>query len=1811
MIHSHPNSKLTTMFSIPITMCSGRKLAMTLSMILCAQVSPGMSLVPEPLGPSSRRTPIAISEIMCKPAARADGLNTEFVELYNSNPWPEDISRWRLSGDIQFTFPEGSSVPGLGFLVVAAAPADVSSVYSLATAVGPYTNSLKTSGTIRLHSEINDNLLEVNYSDMSPWPAGTDGTGHSLVLARASYGENDPRAWERSPTLGGSPEAADAFSSDALANVLINEVLAHTDPPLEDGVELYNHTIAVVNLSGCTLSDDPATNKYTFPAGTTIPARGFRYFTGTQLGFNLNAAGESLFLRRPDGRILDAIKFGPQENGVSLGRYPNGSDGWIRLDTVTAGASNSPPRLSPVGFNEIMFNPISGEDDDQYLELYNPGTHPVSLAGWKLVSGVSFAFPSNAIIASKGFLVVARNTSRLLTKYPQLNATNLVGNFSGKLSHSGERLALSMPDTLVGTNAAGVITTNRVDIVVDEVTYGTGGRWGRWADGGGSSLELRDPRSDKRLASNWADSDESGKSAWATVESTGMLDNGLETPSALHLGLLEAGECLVDNVAALDTNGVNCALNAGFENGTLHWTFQGDHLRSSVENGSGYPASGSALHLRVSDGIQMYPNLVSGKLTNSPFASGSVATLRFKARWLKGCPEPLLRFSGNWLEATARLPLPSNLGTPGLPNSCAVTNAPPAIYEILHNPPIPAASQAVVVSARASDPDGLDSLVLSYRYNTTVTSVVMNDSGTSGDTVAGDGIYSGIIWGYQSGAGVDFWIVATDRTGATNRFPALLDDSSPLRECTVRFGEPNPSGGFGCYHLWLSQSNVTRWTSRPVMSNEDIDGTLVYNNRIIYNMSGRYSGSPWHQNFGSPASPNACHFVWTMPKDDRLLGFSSFNKIHWPGNDIQRNDDPTLQREQAAYLLLRGAGVPWMNRRFVAVFVNGTRKGKLMEDALRPTAGNIHEQYFSADSRGHLFKIQRWYPRGTDAGLYSECLMKHYTTTGGAKKVARYRPCWSMKESPGSLSDFSDVFALIDAANTTNASFIDVLESVVDMDNWLRVSAANHAADNWDCFGAATGQNMDAWVGDRHRWSLFIIDLSICLDIGYRLPLIASYDPAWVRIMNTPKYRRIYFQALNELANGIMLPEKINPIMDAKYAAFTTYLIGTTSPTDTKTKIASQRSLILAAVATNNAAVFSIATNTWCTTSNAITLTGLAPLPVSSIRINGSLVSPRWTSVNGWSVLLPVVAGTNSLLIEALDREGNVIGDAIQAVTQNDTIPESPVDNVVFSEIMFNPAFPDGEYVELLNRATNTTFDLSGWQINGLSYTFPSGAVIAPNQRILLAASRTACAAAYGVFNPPFDQFDGSLQNNGETLTLIQPGTPPGADRVVDRVHYESTLPWPAAALQTPGTALQLMDAAQDNSRVANWSTGRSNAPVVELATPGRTNSVATIQSPFPSIWLNEVQPENITGPTDNRGEREPWIELFNSGTESVSLDGLFLGIDYANPACWAFPPDAQIAPGAFLVVWADGQTSQSAGAIHTSFKPSPNQGSIILSRLTNGVPQVLDYLNYTALAANYSYGSVPDGQPFYRQSMYRVTPGATNNAALPPISVSINEWMADNVNTRMNPATGKYDDWFEIYNPSAVPAPLAGCYLTDALTNVFQFQIPAGYSVPPGGFLLVWADGKTSANSTNNPDLHVPFKLDKAGEAIGLFTPDGTAIDVVVFGPQSFSATEGRYPDGGTLRLMMSSPSPGAPNILPPIGHWPEPINVALSPDQSVTMSFQTSPGHTYRVEYKDNLSDAVWLPLGGSHFATSAALLVSDFAGTTQRYYRVTLVE
>lgn len=158
---------------------------------------------------------------------------------------------------------------------------------------------------------------------------------------------------------------------------------------------------------------------------------------------------------------------------------------------------------------------------------------------------------------------------------------------------------------------------------------------------------------------------------------------------------------------------------------------------------------------------------------------------------------------------------------------------------------------------------------------------------------------------------------------------------------------------------------------------------------------------------------------------------------------------------------------------------------------------------------------------------------------------------------------------------------------------------------------------------------------------------------------------------------------------------------------------------------------------------------------------------------------------------------------------------------------------------------------------------------------------------------------------------------------------------------------------------------------------------------------------------------------------------------------------------------------------------------------------------------------------------------------------LAINEFMASNSMTATDPA-GEHDDWIEIINVSTSPLRLKGKYLTDNLTRPNKWALP-DTTLPPGGLALIWADDQGAQGR-----FHAPYKLDKAGEAIGIFdstTAGFTVLDSLTFGLQETDVSVGRYPDGAGPFVAMNHPTPGAPNIVTsvPDGRKSVPATFAL----------------------------------------------------------------
>ncbi len=230
-----------------------------------------------------------------------------------------------------------------------------------------------------------------------------------------------------------------------------------------------------------------------------------------------------------------------------------------------------------------------------------------------------------------------------------------------------------------------------------------------------------------------------------------------------------------------------------------------------------------------------------------------------------------------------------------------------------------------------------------------------------------------------------------------------------------------------------------------------------------------------------------------------------------------------------------------------------------------------------------------------------------------------------------------------------------------------------------------------------------------------------------------------------------------------------------------------------------------------------------------------------------------------------------------------------------------------------------------------------------------------------------------------------------------------------------------------------------------------------------------------------------------------------------------------------------------------------------------------------------------------------------TGSSALQP--VKINEWMASNngPDGYPDPADGLFQDWIELYNPNTAAVDLSGYRLTDDLASPAKWTIPAGTSIAPLGYLVIWADNDILQNTPGN-GLHAAFQLSGNGETLGLFNPAGVLQHTIAFGPQNANISEGLFPDGSITGVQpMPNWTPRYPNTLAA----PMKITEISHANGTISLKWTTLPGRSYRVESNQDLSPA-WNPLGPDVPGNGEPATFTDPAASTfRRFYRVRRLE
>ena len=186
------------------------------------------------------RAEVVINELMYHPSSENPA--EEYVELYNAGAGAVDVSGWKFSSGVAFTFPAATSIAPGAYLVVTASPAAFHAKYPAVAnyiASSGWTGQLSNSANgVRLDDALGVKQDEVGYADDGDWaerrrddPADfghrgwhwhsdADGFGKSLELINAAFDNDEGQNWAVSTPAQGTPGAANSAAASDIAPVI-------------------------------------------------------------------------------------------------------------------------------------------------------------------------------------------------------------------------------------------------------------------------------------------------------------------------------------------------------------------------------------------------------------------------------------------------------------------------------------------------------------------------------------------------------------------------------------------------------------------------------------------------------------------------------------------------------------------------------------------------------------------------------------------------------------------------------------------------------------------------------------------------------------------------------------------------------------------------------------------------------------------------------------------------------------------------------------------------------------------------------------------------------------------------------------------------------------------------------------------------------------------------------------------------------------------------------------------------------------------------------------------------------------------------------------------------------------------------------------------------------------------------------------------------------------------------------------------------------------------------------------------------------
>ena len=151
------------------------------------------------------------------------------------------------------------------------------------------------------------------------------------------------------------------------------------------------------------------------------------------------------------------------------------------------------------------------------------------------------------------------------------------------------------------------------------------------------------------------------------------------------------------------------------------------------------------------------------------------------------------------------------------------------------------------------------------------------------------------------------------------------------------------------------------------------------------------------------------------------------------------------------------------------------------------------------------------------------------------------------------------------------------------------------------------------------------------------------------------------------------------------------------------------------------------------------------------------------------------------------------------------------------------------------------------------------------------------------------------------------------------------------------------------------------------------------------TLVINEVVASNSLVNTDEDGDYQDWVELYNNSASPINLNGYGLTDDATLPFKWVFP-NVTINPGSYLLIYcSDKNRTNPANPLHTNFKISSG-GEMIT--LTNASSVIVDSAPASPMQNDESFGRLPNGTGNFTL-IQTPTPNALNENGTPVTTLS------------------------------------------------------------------------------------------------------------------------------------------------------------------------------------------------------------------------------